>query len=628
MRLLPCANRWACFGRRRPGRGWPWTQIRNWRGQRRLLSGFACASRRNLPRTAPEADPGHTIDLSHFPLSDGDDAGSFPSSRAETSDDQNVRFIDEAGVAHLDFRYFNDEDPDTPASRPFEFTGGGVAVLDYDGDGWPDVYLTQGCVWPPQPDQQDHLDRLFRNLGEGRFRDVTLEAGLIEDSYSQGVTVGDYNSDGHPDLYVANLDTNRLFRNNGDGTFTDVTLESGTGGDRWTTSCLMADLNGDAWPDIYAVNYLTGSDVFERICRTSQGRPRLCTPNDFEPAQDQMYLNLGDGRFEEWTEEGGILTPYGKGLGIVAVDLAESGRLDLFIANDTDRNGLFVNTTPAAGEMPLFRDDAIDSGLAFDQNGLPQACMGVAVGDADGDGLIDLFVTNYYQEANTLYLQQQGNLFRDATREAGLRESSLPMLGFGTQFLDGERDGFPDLICVNGHVEDLRERGVPYQMRPQFFRNLGAGRFAELSATSLGPYFQQERLGRGLARLDWNRDGLEDVVVSHLDASAALLTNRTTNVGHYFALQLRGTKSSRDGLGTTVALKAGDRRWVQQLTAGDGYQASNERQLIFGLGTLEQIDDLTIRWPSGLQQLFSKPQIDSTMIAVEGRASLLRLPAD
>lgn len=341
-----------------------------------------------------------------------------------------------------------------------------------------------------------------------------------------------------------------------------------------------------------------------------------------------MYLNLGDGRFEEWTEEGGILTTYGKGLGIVAVDLTESGRLDLFVANDTDSNGLFVNTTPAAGETPRFREEAIGSGLAFDQNGRPQACMGVAVGDANGDALIDLFVTNYYQESNTLYLQQPGNLFRDATHEAGLRESSLPMLGFGTQFLDAERDGFPDLICANGHVEDQRDRGVPYEMRPQFFRNLGAGRFVELSAKSLGPYFQQELLGRGMARLDWNRDGLEDVVISHLDAPAALLTNRTSKAGHYIALQLRGTTCSRDAIGTTVTLKVGDRNWVQQLTAGDGYQASNERQLIFGLGTLEQINELVIRWPSGVHQQYSKPQIDSTVIAVEGRESLLRVSGE
>jgi hypothetical protein len=592
----------------------------------------------DLPRTAPDLDPTRMIDLSDFPLPRWDGTETPSSIRSTPDVEHAVRFTDEAVASGLEFSYYNDDDPQTPASRPFEFTGGGGAVLDYDSDGWPDVYFTQGCPFPP-PDEHspqdrlpphsaegEYVDRLFRNLGDGRFEDVTQAAGLNEDRYSQGVAVGDYNSDGFPDLYVANLDANRLYHNNGDGTFSDVTLESGTGGDRWTTSCLMADLNGDAWPEIYAVNYLSGRDVFERICRNSRGEPRICTPHDFEPAQDQLYLNLGDGRFEEWTEEGGVMVPRGKGLGIVAADFTGTGRLDLFIANDTDGNCFFVNETPSPGAPPLFRERAIVSGLAYDRDGLTQACMGVAAGDANADERLDLFITNYYDEANTLYLQQPGGLFLDATREAGLHEPSLPMLGFGTQFVDGELDGRPDLIAANGHVEDNRRSGIPYQMRAQFFRSQNDGRFVELPPASLGPYFQRELLGRGLARLDWNRDGREDVVISHLDAPAALLTNRTSVVGHFLALQLRGVVTSRDAIGALVRLRSSGRTWSQQLTAGDGYHASNQRQLIFGLGDCEQIAELTVHWPSGLKHRFVSPPINKELLAVEGREQLLPLP--
>jgi len=580
----------------------------------------------DLTRVSPDADVTRMVDLSDIPVPRWESTGNDSQLADTVPVDHNIQFGDEASSAGLSFTYFNDADPRTPAARPFEFTGGGVAILDYDGDGWPDLYLTQGCQFPLQDDQVEHVDRLFRNLGNGRFEDVTKAACLREDRYSQGVTVGDYNDDGHPDLYVANLDVNRQYRNNGDGTFSDVTYETGTGGDGWTTSCLMADLNGDAWPDIYAVNYLAGSDVFERICRHSGGKPRMCTPYDFEAAQDQLYLNLGDGRFEEWTNEGGINVSHGKGLGIVAVDLTGTGRPNLFVANDTDANCYFVNETSSPETPPLLRESAIESGLAFERNGLTQACMGVAVGDANADGLIDLFVTNYYDEANTLYLQQPGGWFRDATRQAGLLEPSLPVLGFGTQFIDGELDGYLDLIATNGHVEDNRSRNIPYQMRPQYFCNRGGKQFEELSAESLGPFFQRDVLGRGLARVDWNRDGREDVVISHLDAPAALLTNRTLNTGHFLAIQLRGVRTSRDAIGTTVQIRVGDKTWIQQLTAGDGYQASNQRQLIFGLGRRNHVDDLIINWPSGLSQSFTSPPIDTELFAIENRQDLMKMP--
>jgi len=259
-------------------------------------------------------------------------------------------------------------------------------------------------------------------------------------------------------------------------------------------------------------------------------------------------------------------------------------------------------------------------GLAFDRDGAAQACMGVAAGDADQDGLLDLFITNYFRESNTLY-QQQGGMFVDATRPAGLREASFSWLGFGTQFLDADLDGLLDLVITNGHVDDYSKVGQPFEMPPQLFRNRGQAHFQELASQDLGLYFQQRYRGRGLARLDWNRDGREDFVVSHLDAPVALLTNQTKQHGNHLAVQLVGTASSRDAIGSRVTVTSGDNSWTAQLTAGDGYQASNQRQLVFGLGQNHQPDKLTVHWISGATQTFTNLPLNSEIRIVEGQHS-------
>jgi hypothetical protein len=313
--------------------------------------------------------------------------------------------------------------------------------------------------------------------------------------------------------------------------------------------------------------------------------------------------------------------PDGKGLGIVAADFDGAGRLNLFVANDAAANFYFVNQTAAPGEDISLSNRALITGLAYSGEGLPQACMGVAADDADGDEQLDLFVTNFYDQSNTLYLRQPGDLFVDATREANLRTPSFHLLGFGTQFLDGDLDGWPDLVITNGHVLDHSHKGIPYAMRPQYMRNRGSGRFEEISASSLGAFFQREFLGRGLARLDWNRDGREDFVVSHINAPAALVTNQTVGAGHFLAVQLRGVTSNRDAIGATVRLQVAGRVLCRQLTAGDGYQASNQRQLIFGLGDGQQIGALTVRWPSGIEQTFEGLAADREILLVEGNAT-------
>ena len=578
------------------------------------------------PLVLDSANPAKQLDLSNFALPRWD-AESLPekSSPAPELADYRTSFEDAAARAGIDFRYYAGSDSYEGGRRMFQFTGGGVAVVDFDADGWPDLYLTQGCRWPPVTGQTEHLDRLYRNRGDGTFEDVTALCFVMEDRFSQGVAAGDFNNDGFADLYVANVGVNRLYMNQGDGTFRDLSDAAGIDGETWTTSCLLADLNGDGLADIYDVNYVQAPDVYERVCGEN-GRPRACQPTVFEPQPDRFYLNLGDGRFEERTDEAGLNVAGGNGLGVVAGDLDGTGRLSLFVANDEDANFCFFNETAEPGSAPRFAERGVLAGLAYDGDGHVLACMGVAAGDADGDGKLDLFVTNFYGEPNTLYLQGDGGMFVDATSTAGLRAPSYNMLGFGAQFLDGDLDGVLDLVVTNGHIEDLSYQQMPFEMPPQYFRGLGGGKFAELPAAELGEFFQGKYLGRGLARIDFNRDGREDFVVSHLDAPAALVANVSKETGHFLAVQLRGVKSARDAVGAEVTIAAAGRRRTLWVTAGDGYLASNQRQLVFGLGATDRVETLHVRWPSGLRQEFADLAADQSLILVEGSPRATRTP--
>lgn len=586
----------------------------------------------DLGRVVATSNPTMGIDLNAFPLPDW---STFENSNStlpvaerssQSTAGSQIGFRDDAPAAGLKFDYFTGHDSAFGGKRVFEFAGGGVGVLDYDLDGWPDLYFTQGSAWPPAASRNAHLDRLFRNRDGERIDDATDQCRLVENRHSHGVAVGDWNNDGFPDLYIGNAGQNRLFLNVGDGTFTDVTDDTATGGNQWTTSCVIADLNGDGFPDLYAANYLAGDRLYDRLCAGSGGRSRACTPHDLDAAPDEFYLNLGDGRFSEQTAACGFRTTTGKSLGLLAADFDGSGRLSLFVANDTDGNHFFRNVGQQ-GECK-FDEQALLTGLAFDHEGRSLACMGVAAGDANGDGKLDLFVTNYYGESNTLYEQQATGGFLDRANDAGLRVASLEMLGFGTQFLDADLDGHSDLVVVNGHVDNEQAAGVPYEMPPQFFHNSGAGQFTQPPAKTLGAWFSRPTVGRGLARLDWNRDGRADFVVSHLEHSASLLTNVSSSTGNSIVVQLHGTLSNRDSIGAVVQLETVAGEFLQQLSAGDGYLASNERRLIFGLGSLTQGKRIVVKWPGGMRQIVESPQSGCEYRLIEGRKSPLisRLP--
>lgn len=616
-----------CDALGRPWEAWAWTKLvvtpDAHEAEVRLLEARSKALTNSMPQTLASHNPALRIDLSDLPIPQ------FGSSSQERSPMQKashvaVQFQDVAKSQGLNFTYFNGTDPQNAGIRMLETTGGGVGVIDFDQDGWPDLFWPQGGTWPPRAGQTEYVDRLFRNVGGHRAEDVSVHARIQDHGYSQGVAAGDFNNDGFPDLYVAHIGTNQLYLNQGDGTFVDVSQAVGLTSARWTTSCLFADLNGDSWPDLYDVNYLAGDAIHSTICRQGE-QFRSCSATDYAAEQDEVYLNPGDGRFENVTQSVGIVAADGRGMGIVAADFTGRGLLNLFVANDAVPNFYFVNQTTPRGGPLRFTEEAVATGLAFDRDGLAQACMGVAAGDADQDGLLDLFVTNFHDESNTLYLQQAGGLFTDATRASGLREPSYPLVGFGTQFLDGELDGLPDLVVTNGHVYDLSQQGRQYQMVPQYFSNLGRGHFEERAASELGSFFSEQGLGRGLARLDWNRDGRDDFAVSRMNSPAALVVNETPGAGHFLAIHLRGTTVDRDAIGTVVRVVTPTGTYTSQLTAGDGYEASNARRLVFGLGTETAASRIEVQWLSGRRQVHPQITLDTEVLIIEGDVQAHRL---
>ena len=559
-------------------------------------------------------------------------------------------FKDATDAAGLSFVRFDGRTPGPGGTieggrRMYEWTGGGVAAFDLDADGRPDLLFTQGRGWtdgnaPPDsaPDpSQVHRDRLLRNAG-GRFEDVTGPARLVSTGFGQGAAAGDYNGDGFADLYVCNIGGNRLLRNEGDGTFTDVTEHAGLGEDggtgraaAWTMSAALADLNADGLPDLYDANYAEGEDVFVRVCPAGGGRTRVCGPWTFAAAADRLLFNNGDGTFADASDDAGLPTgpgAAGPAIGALAADLDGAAGTEVFVAVDQRPNHLLVRDPAAPGRLTQagWAAGVATAGPA----GLDEyACMGVACGDADGDGRADLFVTNYADQPNTLYRNASGPggpLFEDATAAAGLYDPGFPTLGFGAQFLDADRDGDPDLAYLNGHLDDFTADGVPFRMRPAFFLNDG-GRFASAPPAAAGEYFDRPDLGRALARLDFDGDGRDDLAATHLNGPARALRNAFEG-GSGVGLRVADPAGDRDAVGATVTVTVptgpagapgGPRAMF--VTAGDGYAASNERLLNFGLGVTPEGADLvaSVRWPDGEEEAFAGVTAGGRFLLTRGR---------
>ncbi len=552
-----------------------------------------------------------------------------PKTRTPESADASERklaFSDRAKESGLIFRQENG-DPGRRLTPPVT-SSGGVALLDYDNDGWLDVYAVQGGKFPPAPPSgkprgPGEGDRLFRNKGDGTFEDVTEKAGLaaMHVGYGHGAAVGDVDNDGFPDLFVTRWRSYALYRNTGKGTFEDVTARYGLGGDRdWPTSAAFADLDADGDLDLYVCHYLRWDEADQRPC-IDKDNPAVyhCSPRDFPALPDHAFRNDG-GTFVDVTKQAGFTDRDGRGLGVLANDLDGDGKVDLYVANDTTANYLFRNL----GNF-RFEEVAAESGASANGNGGFQAGMGVAAGDLDGDGLPDLLVTNFYNESTSFFHNLGSGQFSDQTGPSGIGAASRYLLGFGVAALDVDNDGKLDIWTANGHVNDGRPQ-YPWMMPMQLLRNRGDGRFQDVSARS-GPAFGPEFLGRALAAGDLDNDGRLDAVMVPQNAPLVLAHNESES-GHFLTLRLEGRPpgSPRDAVGAVVTVKAGGRTVVAPRVGGSSYQSAPDPRVHVGLGDANMIESIDVRWPSGRVDRYPSLKADAGYLIREGEPSPRPLP--
>lgn len=528
-----------------------------------------------------------------------------PTGGAEPAELPRIVFDDVHSAVGVEFQF------DTGANgRAFmvESTGGGGGWLDYDRDGWPDLYLVQGGN-PTELPAHPTGDRIFRNI-EGRFVDVTSFTNIADLQYGQGLAVGDFDDDGFDDVFVSNVGPDVLLRNFGDGTFEDVTLTAGMADPRWGSSSAWSDLDSDGDLDLFVCNYLKYDVHRPKDCRKDDGRPAICHPEQIDPEDNACYENLGDGTFRRVETSWNLLGPGSKSLGVAIADFNGDFRPDIFVANDTTANHLFIQE--ATGR---FVERASALGCAMNSLGQYQANMGIAFGDYDGNGFPDLYITTFTGDSNTLFANLGPQGFHDVTRMEGLHKPTLPYLGFGTVMADFNSDGFQELMIANGHIDDWRYKHELYAMPPQLFTCTGT-RWNELTHRA-GPYFQGQYLGRAMSTADYDRDGDTDVLVAHQDAPAAILNNQSPP-GHWLQIELIGLQSNRRGVNASVEVRQGQRRIVQQLVGGTSYCSAHEPVLHFGLGAQSEDCTVTVRWPrEGFSTQTATTTVDRRMVIRE-----------
>ncbi len=512
------------------------------------------------------------------------------------------RFTDDASASGLDFVYDNGASPERYYPEIF---GGGVALVDYDADGDLDIYLVQGgslVSADPRP-----ADRLYRNdlvaVGRPRFVDVTQASGLDAREYGMGVATGDYDGDGHVDLYITNFGANQLWRNQGDGTFVDVTTAAGADDPRWSVPAVFFDYDSDGKLDLFVGNYVAFSTASNRRCFGESGARDFCKPQVFEAQQDRLLRNRGAGpdgqtTFVDVSATAGLSAAFGPALGAVDADFDGNGRSDLYVANDGAENQLWMGQKDGT-----LVEDALLAGAALSGEGQPEGSMGVDARDVDGDGDVDLFMTHLAKETHTLYLNDGRGMFRDATLESGIAAPSFPYTGFGTAWLDVDADGQLDLLIANGAVQAIegqrRARDpVPYREPNQLLVRADDGRYRDASAEA-GDALTQAEVSRGVGIGDLDEDGDVDAVVTNNDGPVRLLINRTEPRGHYLALRLLG-RAGEPALGARwgLATDDGPARWLRVRTAGSYLSASDPRQ-VMGLGDQAQLGAVIVEWPDG-----------------------------
>ncbi len=497
----------------------------------------------------------------------------------------------------------------------------GIALFDYDGDGYLDVYLVGGAAIPSlEKETPAYWNRLFHNNRDGTFTDVTEKAGLAGIGYGSGVAVGDYDNDGWPDLFVANVTGNQLFHNNGDGTFTDVTAKAGVGGAKlngkkmWSVGAGWFDYNNDGLLDLFVVNYCVWEVNKDPYCRVKEGVRGFCHPKYYAPTHNTLYRNNGDGTFTDVSEETGIAEQFGKGMSVTFADYDGDGYLDAFVANDTTQNFLFHNL-----KGKKFEEVALDAGVGYAPDGIARSGMGADFRDVNNDGLPDIWHTAVEHEEFPLWINQGKGEFQDMTVASGLAKTN-DMSGWGNGIADFDNDGWKDLFVARANVMDNISIQTPSRKYPEpntIFRNLGNGKFADVSATA-GPDFQIEAAHRGVAFGDLDNDGRVDMVVSVLNGPAELFHNITENGNHWILLKLVGTKSNRMGIGAQIGITTADgkKQW-NEVTTAVGYASSSDPRVHFGLGQNEKISEIQIRWPSGITQILKDVAADRILTVEE-----------
>ena len=503
-----------------------------------------------------------------------------------------------------------------------ETTGAGCAFIDYDNDGWMDIYLVNSgeCdFYHPNPPLRNAL---YHNNRDGTFSDVTEKAGVAGGGYGMGVAVGDYDGDGLPDIYLTQYGRSILYHNNGDGTFTDVTERAGVAAIGWASSAVWFDYDNDGRLDLFVCRFVDFNKEKNKFCgNTGTGERYYCVPRVYDPMPSWLFHNNGDGTFTDVSKESGIAQSLGKAWGVVASDINNDGNMDLFVANDTVANFLFVNT--GRGK---FIESGTEAGVAYSAEGSPRSGMGVDSADYDSDGWLDLFVSNVDRERYSLYHNNHHQIFDDEAMSNGIGKSTLLMSGWGVKFFDFDNDGNIDLLLANGHPDDKvesRANDVKYMEPMLLFRNKGAGLAPTFENVSnqAGPAFQERLAARGMAVGDFNNDGAADVLVAVNNDSPLLLRNNSAKGNHWVGVRLIGRKANRDAIGARITWKASDLKRYAFKVGGGSYLAAHDPRMILGIGPRIKIDWVEVKWPrpSRLIERFTDLAIDRYISLEEGK---------
>jgi hypothetical protein len=551
--------------------------------------------------------------------------GQVTSARQESDDSKQIaNFVDIADRAGLSaMTIFGGVDT---KKYIIETTGTGVAIFDYDNDGWPDIFVVNGTMIGGTPDGSTPTNHLYRNNHDGTFTDVTAKAGLVATGWGQGVCVGDYDNDGWEDLYVTYYGKNRLYHNE-HGAFTEVAEKAGVAGTgkAWGTGCAFVDYNRDGKLDLFIANYVdfdlsTAPVPGEDSSCKWKGVAVMCGPRGLRGSKNILYENRGDGTFSDVTRRAHIdKTGEHYGFSVSVLDFDDDGWPDIYVADDSTPNVLYHNNRDGT-----FTDVAVMAGVAYNEDGREQAGMGTTVGDFNGDGRLDIFKTNFSDDTPTLYSNQGNGIFADVTYAAGLGQHTQ-YLGWGTMFLDFDNDGWKDLVLANGHVYpevDKYHLGSSYLEQRLLYHNNGNGTFRDISDRA-GPGIMAAAASRGLAVGDLWNDGQQAIVINNMHSKPSLLVNTVRSENHWVGFKTVGTRSNHDGIGAKITLHAGIRVLVDEVRSGSSYISQNDLRVHFGLGRAAKIDSVEVRWPSGIVERFSDLAFDSIDTLTEGTGKQL-----